>query len=341
MLLKFEGTTVKNSEIYRRTLKFSVMRLVRTVLCLVLLAALPLVAFVATGMAGLDEMVQLAATGVAFIIALIFFYVVAHYGGYLLTAGQVAMITEGVATGQLPEDTYEAGKRAVKSRFATASVYYGLWSVTKAITNEISAGMNAIARGIDGDNQNGAASVIAGIISAVVSVVLEYLNYCSLGWVFLHGEQSAFKSTCDGAVVYFQNWKTLMKNSAKVIAITLVSLTLIGGAFFGIAYLVLGSIEPLTAVLSQIDATATLGDGTAVPAGTSLIVLCAVIALVLWGGIHGAFVKPYILVSVMRRYIEAGLADTPQVDVYEKLSGMSKGFKKALDRAEEGAPSAA
>lgn len=325
---------MKNSEIYRRTLKFSVMRLVRTVLCLVLLAALPLVAFVATGLAGLDETVQLAATGVAFIVALVVFYLVAHYGGYLLTAGQVAMITEGVATGQLPADTYEAGKRAVRSRFATASVYYGLWSVTKAITNEISSGMNAIARGIDGDNQNGAASVVAGIISAVVGVVLEYLNYCSLGWVFLHGEQSAFKSTCDGAVVYFQNWKTLMKNSAKVIAITLVSLALIGGAFFGVAYLVLGSIEPLTAVLSQIDATA-------VPAGTSLIVLCAVIALVLWSGIHGAFVKPYLLVSVMRRYIEAGRADTPKVDVYEKLSGMSKGFKKALDRAGEEAPSAA
>ena len=332
---------MKNSEIYRRTLKFSVMRLVRTVLCLVLLAALPLVAFVATGMAGLDEMAQLAATGVAFIVALIVFYVVAHYGGYLLTAGQVAMITEGVATGELPEDTYEAGKRAVKDRFATASVYYGLWSVTKAITSEVSAGMNAIARGIDGDNSTGPASVIAAIISAVVSVVLEYLNYCSLGWVFLHSEQSAFKSTCDGAVVYFQNWKTLMRNSAKVIAITIVSLALMGGAFFGVAYLVLGSIEPLTTVLSQIDATATLEDGSAVPAGTSLVVLCAVIALVLWSGIHGAFVKPYILVSVMRRYIEAGRADTPQVDVYEKLSGMSKGFRKALDRAGEGAPSAA
>ena len=318
---------MKNSEIYRRTLKFSVMRLVRTVLCLVMLAALPLIAFVATGLAGLDETVQLAATGIAFIVGLIVFYVVAHFGGYLLTAGQAAMITEGVATGELPEDTYAAGKRAVKSRFATASVYYGLLSVTRAITNEVSAGMNAIARGIDGDNQGGAASIIAGIISALVSVVLEYLNYCSLGWVFLHGEQSAFKSTCDGAVIYFQNWKTLMKSSAKVIAITVVSLAIIGGAFFGVAYLTLGSIEPL--------------NGTAVPAGTSLIALCAVIALVLWSGIHGAFVKPYILVSVMRRYIEAGQADAPKVDVYEKLAGMSKGFRKALDRAGEGAPSAA
>ena len=75
---------MKNSEIYRRTLKFSVMRLVRTVLCVILLAALPLAAFVGTGIAGLDETIQLAATGVALIVVLIVFYVVAHYGGYLL-----------------------------------------------------------------------------------------------------------------------------------------------------------------------------------------------------------------------------------------------------------------
>ncbi len=332
---------MKNSEIYRRTLKFSVMRLVRTVVCTVVLVALPLVTFLVVGnVPGVDETVLLAATGIAFIVGLVAFYLVAHYGGYLLTAGQVAMITQAVATDELPDDAYTAGKQAVRRRFVTASVYYGIWNVTKAITNEVSSGMNAIARGIDGDNQNGAASVIAGIISAVVGVVLEYLNYCSLGWVFLHEEQSAFKATCDGAVIYFKNWKTLMKNSAKVILITLVSLALIGGAFFGIAHLVLGSIEPLTGVLAEIDATATLEDGTAVPAGTSLIVLCAVIALVLWGGIHGAFVKPYILVSVMRRYVEAARSSTLESAEYDKLAGMSKGFKKALDRAGEEAPSA-
>ena len=195
--------------------------------------------------------------------------------------------------------------------------------------------MNALANAIDGEGGSGPASVVAGIVSAVVSVVLEYLNYCSVGWVFLYEGQSAFKSTCDGAVIYFQNWKTLMKNSARVIAITIVSLAIIGGAFFGVAYLALGSVEPLTAVLAEIDAAATLEDGTAVPAGSALLALCAVVALVLWGGVHGAFVRPYLLVSVMRRYIEAGRADTPQIDVYEKLCGMSQGFKKALGRAEQ------
>ena len=168
----------------------------------------------------------------------------------------------------------------MRRKFATASVYYGLWNITKAITNEVSAGMNALARGIDGGNTAGPASIIAGIISTVVGVVLEYLNYCSLGWVFLNESQSAFKSTCDGAVIYFQNWKTLMKNAGKVIAVSLVSLAIIGGAFFGIAYLVIGSIAPLMEVLSSIDAAAPLGDGSPTPEGTTFMIVCAIVALV-------------------------------------------------------------
>ncbi len=93
---------MKNLEIYRRTLKFSVVRLVRNVACILMLAALPAAAYFATAIAGLDETIQAAAAGIAFIVALVIFYLIAHFGGYLLTAGQVAMITRGIATGSLP-----------------------------------------------------------------------------------------------------------------------------------------------------------------------------------------------------------------------------------------------
>lgn len=52
-------------------------------------------------------------------------------------------------------------------------------------------------------------------------------------------------------------------------------------------------------------------------------------------------VKPFILISVMRRYIEAGLANPPKVDLYGKLAGMSAGFRKALERDKEEAGAAA
>ena len=89
-------------------------------------AALPAAAYFATAIAGLDETIQAATAGIAFIVALVIFYLIAHFGGYLLTVGQVAMITRGIATGSLPEDVYDEGKRAVRRKFATASVYYGL-----------------------------------------------------------------------------------------------------------------------------------------------------------------------------------------------------------------------
>lgn len=328
-----------NVEIYRKTLRFSVMRLLVTILGIFIIVALPLATFLVT--AGIGEVACAVATFVAFIVGIVVFVLIIRYCGYLFTAAQVAMITEGVSKGTLPDDVYAAGKQAVKRRFVTASVYFALWSITKAITNQITAGLNALGRVADAGNNAGPASTVAGIVSTVISVVLEYLNYCSLGWVFLNADHSPFKSTCDGAVVYFQNWKTLLQNAGKVIGITAVSLVVIGGAFFGLGYLALGSIPSLTAVLADLDASATLDDGSAVPPGTSLIILCVVVALLLWGGIRSAFVKPFILISVMRRYIEAGLANPPKVDLYGKLAGMSAGFRKALERDKEEAGAAA
>ena len=328
-----------NVEIYRKTLRFSVMRLLVTILGIFIIVALPLATFLVT--AGIGEVACAVATFVAFIAGIVVFVLIIRYCGYLFTAAQVAMITEGVSKGTLPDDVYAAGKQAVKRRFVTTSVYFALWSITKAITNQITAGLNALGRVADAGNNAGPASTVAGIVSTVISVVLEYLNYCSLGWVFLNADHSPFKNTCDGAVVYFQNWKTLLQNAGKVIGITAVSLVVIGGAFFGLGYLAFGSIPSLTAVLADLDASATLDDGSAVPPGTSLIILCVVVALLLWGGIRSAFVKPFILISVMRRYIEAGLANPPKVDLYGKLAGMSAGFRKALERDKEEAGAAA
>ena len=211
-----------NVEIYRKTLRFSVMRLLVTILGIFIIVALPLATFLVT--AGMSEVACAVATFVAFIVGIVVFVLIIRYCGYLFTAAQVAMITEGVSKGTLPDDVYAAGKQAVKRRFVTASVYFALWSITKAITNQITAGLNALGRVADAGNNAGPASTVAGIVSTVISVVLEYLNYCSLGWVFLNANQSPFKSTCDGAVVYFQNWKTLLQNAGKVIGITVVSL---------------------------------------------------------------------------------------------------------------------
>jgi electron transport complex protein RnfE len=181
----------------------------------------------------------------------------------------------------------------------------------------------------DGDKKNDTVDTIASLISIGIAVVLEYVNYCSLAWVFHKKEQNAFKSTCDGAVIYFQNWKTLLANVGKILGITVLSLIVIclplivGGAFVFIG------VEPIALFCEAIDAAFEL------ELGTVGMMSAVVIGIMLWSGLHGAFVKPYIMVSVMRGYIAAGEANPPKVDIYGKLSDMSKSFKKALGKAQE------
>ena len=323
---------MKNSEIYRRTLKFSLMRILCSLIGIICLIGIPALAMFFT--MSPENSTQLIVAGVTIVIGIVIFALIARYAGYLFRAGQIAMITEGVATDSLPEDVYAAGKQKVRQRFGTASVYFLITGIISGITSQITNGLNALGKVADGGN-NGPASGIAGAISIVIAVVLEYLNYCCLGWVFLHNDQNAFKSTCDGAVVYFQNWKTLLKNAGKIIGITLLSLVVIGGPLCLLSYAIMQSFPAFVTAMSEIDTLIVFDDGTAVPAGTALIIAAAIAGLLVWSGIHGAFVSPYILISVLRRYLEAGIANPPRIDVYGKLAGMSKSFRKALGRAEK------
>ena len=308
---------MKNSEIYKRTLRFSWMNVLVKLIGVVIMLALPTIAFALTASQG--EMVAVAATSIAFIVGLVLFALIARYIGYLYTAGQIAMMTEGIATGELPADVYAAGKQRVKQKFVTASVYFALMSIIGAISAQITNAINAVA---------GSNNPVGNALSMVISVVLTYVNYCSLGWVFLHDEQSSFKSTCDGAVIYFQNWKTLLKNAAKIIGFTLISLVVIGGIFSVMAFFVLGAIPPVVQALSVVD------EILEVDANVSFYVSCVIVGVILWYIPQSALVQPYILVSVLRSYIETGMANPPKVDVYGKLTNISRSFRKALEKAE-------
>lgn len=317
---------MKDSEIYKGTVKFSFMRVLCTLMGLLLVLGLPSITFLVTSVMGLGDEVGLIAAGVALIIGFIGFGLIAHYAGYLFWAGQVAMITEGVTKNALPSDPYAAGKAEVKKRFVTATVYFALLKVTNVISTEITNGINAITRVFDPSGK-GPAAIIGTVISVCIGLVLTYVNFCCLGWVFYNKNQSSVKSTLDGAVIYFQNWKTLLKNAASIIGLTLVSLVVIGGVFAGLFYVILGAVPAVVTVAAELD------QALEVAAGTSLIGAAVIGGLLLWYGIHSAFVQPYILISVMRRYIEAGLANPPKVDIYGKLCKISARFKKTYEEA--------
>ena len=53
----------------------------------------------------------------------------------------------------------------------------------------------------------------------------------------------------------------------------------------------------------------------------------------MWGMIHGAFVRPFVLVGVLRNYIESGKSEKISSADFDALEKKSPKFKKL--RAEE------
>lgn len=311
---------LSNGYIYRKTFVFSGFRFLIELLAVVILVGCVYGGFAISG----QSMIGL---GIGAVVGLVVFYLLVHFFTYLLKAGQIAMMMKGVTENALPDNVMEEGKKEVKSRFVTVIAYYTVTRLIQGIFAEITRGINALGQG-GGQAGEG----VAGTISAIINVIVAYLGDCCLGWVFYKKDQNAFKSTCEGAVLFFKNWKALIKNLGRIFGFGVLSFVVIGGAFTAIGYVILGQFPSFISAIGQalhemnadIDAT----DPT-----VTLIILALVFAIIIWAILHNVFVRPFILVGVLRNYMNAGISNPPKESSFAQLDGMSKKFAKAHQKA--------
>lgn len=328
--------------IYKKTFGFSLRRILLSLISLVLIVGLPVAAYYIAG----QDNAGLIAGGMTFVVLLILVGIANHFLGYVLEAGQVAMIAEGVQNDTLPGNVYSAGKAAVKSRFATVAIYYAVTGLIRGITRQITSGVSKLTDAVSGDNNT--VKAIGGLIELIVSIVLYYVNKCCLAWVFLHPDQNAFKSTCDGAVLYFQNWKALLGNVGKVLLVMLLTLAIIAAPIaVGLHSATVSSpalmetAEAINADLNEALQKSENGKTGPVDTATMIWIVCGVIALVVWGILYSTLIAPFVLVLVLKGYIKAANENPPKVDVYGKLCKLSAKFKKCFTKSGETVPTEA
>ncbi|MCI1723609.1 MAG: hypothetical protein LKM41_12650 [Lachnospiraceae bacterium] len=316
-----QKTKLSNGAIYRRTFCFSWARLLLQVICLVILFASGAVGFLVSGQ-------KAVGLGIGALVGIVIWIILNHFLGYLLKAGQIAMMTKGVTEDELPEHVFQAGKQAVKENFLTVAAYYAVTGIIGGIFHEITRGINAL-----GKMGGSGGTEVADTISSVIQVVVSYLEECCLGYVFFkHGQQNAFKSTCDGAVLFFKNWKALLKNLGRIFGLGLVSLIIIGGALAVGAYNILGRFPEAVSAISQAIHEAYKDIDVSDPT-VALVVSSILIAVVIWSILHSVFVRPFVLVGVLRNYMQAGVANPPQEESYGELEKLSPKFAKAHAKA--------
>lgn len=235
------------------------------------------------------------------------YYWVNHYIGYMIKAGHVAMVSTAVTTGSLPDNQLETAKNMVKQRFATANVYF-------VVDNLVSGAVSQLQKGLQGiDNLLGNIPGVSNVISfakAFIGIALGYVDECCLGYTFLHKDQSAYKSAADGVVIYFQNWKSLIKDALIATVIVMVSTFfawVIPFALFAVIFGALGVHWVFAAIVG---------------------IICGVT-------IKSAFIDSYMMVKMMVTYMQVAPTTEITFDLYGKLCNLSAKFKKLFDKGQE------
>ena len=313
-----------NKAIYKKTLTFSLRRFLWNVFAFIIIILVSSAGFFLADKAASNGLIGLA---IGIIIGIIIVAIVSHFFSYIFKAGQIAMMTRAIADGKLPDDVYNEGKKIVKERFLTVAAYYAVTNVIKGIFNEIGKAITAVGNAIGGDT----GSTICSTISSAINVVVGYLCDCCLGWVFYRKDEKSTKATLEGGVLFFKNGKTLAKNLGRIFGLGALSLLVVGGVFFGLFYLItLAFPEAFTALANEFTKlVAEDGNMEFLTNPNNLQLITAGIGgVIMWLIIHSTFVRPFILVGVLRNFIESGMKEKLTEKEFDELDNKSKKFAK-------------
>lgn len=321
-----------NFQIYKKTLPFSFIKFVVD-----LFAFLVVIGCAVGGFFILNRSPEMALLGlfIGLIVGISLTVVIEIFLSNRVKAAHIAMITKGISEDKLPDHTVKEGFNELKGRFGKITVFFLITRAIKGIFDQIGRTINKIGTAVGGD----AGNAVTSAINTGIQIVIGYLCDCCLGWVLYRKDINSFKAGCEGAVIFFKHGKTLIRNIGRIFGMGLLSLVLFGGAFFGLLVLLFLNIPAAFQNLSQtivdLDAKYSLNlpDFISNPTLFS-VVAAAIIALVLWLMLHSVIARPFILVGVMRNFMEAGKAHIPTDAEFQEVAGKSPKFAKLMQKAQ-------
>ena len=113
----------------------------------------------------------------------------------------------------------------------------------------------------------------------------------------------------------------------------LLGLIIVGGAFFGIFYgifsLVPSAFNSLSLEVAESMTRLEITDMDFLKdPKTLMLVMAGVLAIVLYSMAHSVFIRPFILVGVLRNFTASGIKDIPTEEEFAKLNEKSPKFAK-------------
>lgn len=248
---------------------------------------------------------------------------VERYVLYMVKTGHVAVITELLRKGNIPEGKgmVAYGKDQVTKNFGASNVAFLLDTMVHAAVRQIQRWIMRIGNlfsFIPGSKN------IIGIINAIMSVALNYIDEAIMSYIFLKKSeegaegQTVWKSASDGVVLYAQSWKGVLK-SATISVVFIYIFNIIMFLIFVFPLMLVGKLIA--------------GDTEGL--GLFLGFIAVVGAYILTTVLKRALIDPIVTIIMIRSYQMSIRGLEPKADLEQKLLGISPRFKRLFNKAAE------
>ena len=314
-----------NFQIYKKTLPLSLLMFLVDLGAIAVMVGLSTAGYFLFNQSTDKALIGLA---IGFILGVIAASLIGVFVTNRFKAAQIAMMVKGV------DHIVKAGFEEVRGSFGKITLFFFITNAIKNIFRRIGHSINRVGSALGGKTGD----AITSAINSGVETVIGYLCDCCLGWIFFRKDINSAKAACEGVAIFFKHGKTLIRNIGRIFGMGFLSLVLVGGAFFGIIFAVLSAFPDALSSLTAEVAEAFTRNGDVVPDWLSsptvfAIVIAVVGALIIWGIAHSVFVHPFILVGVLKNFIETGKANLPTEAEYDAIERVAPRFRRLRDKA--------
>lgn len=246
---------------------------------------------------------------------------VERYFLYMVKLGHVSVIVELLRTGEIPEGKgmIAYGKEKVTEHFGASNVAFVVDKMVHGAVKQIQRWIMRIGgflKVVPG------AQYIIGIVNAIMSVSLNYIDEAIMSYIFLrkteNRPETVWKSACDGVVLYAQSWKGILKAGAISVAFiyifNIIIFLLFAFPFMFIGKMIAGDTEGL---------------------GLFFGFLALLAAYIITTMIKRAVVDPVVTIVMIRSYQMSIRGMEPAMDMQQKLLSVSSRFKNLFNKSEE------
>jgi hypothetical protein len=232
-----------------------------------------------------------------------------QYVLYLVNAGHLAVITELLERGTLPEgvNQLEYGKTVVTNLFKEVSVLFVLDEMVKGILRAFNGTVTAVAEffpipGLDG---------LAKIVNSVLNFSLAFIVATIFSYNLARGDENVWNSAKRGLILYGQNWKPILKTAAASALVNFVG-------FIALFLILLIPFAPLAMMTHN----------------QTLKFFWMALAFTLAFGLKLSLFNPFFQVSMILTFRSATAGQEPNAEWEGRLEMASEKFRELKEKAE-------